>query len=132
MKLSFKLTGVEQLAREMKRVEKRVTAELAAALEHEAKALLEQANQVAPRESGEMVRSGVVSSDVQPAKGTVEVAVAYLDEKAAAVHEGFHGGKDSEGVLPGEKWFEQTLNAFEPGFQRRIAARLQRVTGGGS
>lgn len=128
MKLGFKLTGVEHLAREMKRVEKRVNAELAAALQDEARALLEQANQVAPRESGELVRSAGVSSEVS--RGTVDVVAAYLDEKAAAVHEGFHGGKDSEGVLPGEKWFEQTLSAFEPGFHRRLAERLKRVMGG--
>lgn len=129
MKVTIELKGVSELQRALKAKEKEFLAELGDALPEEGEALMTAANAVAPSETGEMIASSSVTTEVK--RGSVQVAAAYLDEKAAAVHEGFHGGKDVDGTLPGEKWFEQTLNSFEPGFEQRIAARLKRVTGGG-
>lgn len=125
--MNLNVRGLEQLSRGAARIERQLKAQLEKELIKEGKSLLDQANAVAPTETGEMVASSSVTSEVR--EGKVSVAAAYLDEKAAAVHEGFHGGKDSEGVLPGEKWFEKTLNGFAPGFEERVAAGLKREVG---
>lgn len=127
----MKLEGGEQLRRALKKKEKEFLRELATALPAEGQALMTSANAAAPRVRGELAGSSSVTSVVQEQKGRVRVAAAYLDEKAAAVHEGVHWGQKVEGTS-GFKWYERALNAFEGGFVERIGARLKRLVGGGS
>ncbi len=127
----MKLEGGAALKRALKRQEKAFIRELASALPAEGEALMASANAAAPRASGELAGSSSVTSVVQESKGRVRVAAAYEDPKAAAVHEGVHWGQKIEGTS-GFKWFERTLNAFEPGFVQRIGARLKRLVGGGA
>lgn len=127
----MKVEGGEQLRRALKRQEQRFIDEMAKAIPEEAAALMASANATAPRKSGALVASAVVSSALQPKRGSVKAAAAYTDEKAAAVHEGVHWGAHIENTR-GFKWFERALNRFEPGFLERIAARLKRLVGGGS
>lgn len=125
----LQLKGMEKLRRALKKQPERFFAEMAMALPAEAQALMGQANGAAPRKSGELAGSSSVTSVVQVRKGRVRVAAAYLDEKAAAVHEGVHWGAHIEGTR-GFKFFERALNAFEGGFASRIVARLKRIAGG--
>lgn len=125
----LQLKGMEQLRRALKKQPERFIAEMARALPAEARALMGQANAAAPRVSGELAGSSSVTELVQVQKGRVRVAAAYLDEKAAAVHEGVHWGQHIEGTA-GFKWFERALFAFEPGFGERIVARLKALTEG--
>lgn len=128
----MRLEGGAQLRRALKRQEQRFLAELATALPEEGTSLMASANAAAPRASGTLAASSSVTHVVQAKKGRVRVAVAYLDEKAAAVHEGIHWGRKTAQQTKGFKWFERALGAFEPGFVERIAGRLRRLVGGGS
>ena len=125
----MKLEGGEALRKALQRQEEAFLRELADTLPAEGQALMGAANAAAPRVSGTLVASSSVTSVVQ--KGRVRVAAAYLDEKAAAVHEGVHWGHHIEGT-PHFKWYERVLNGFEGGFLERIASRLKRLVGGGS
>lgn len=128
--MALEVKGLEQLKRELRKQKRAFFQEMAAALPVEAEKLMSQANTAAPRASGELVSSANVSVVLQESKGRVRVAAAYLDEKAAAVHEGVHWGGKVEGTR-GFKWYERAFNAFEVGFIERIAQRLRRLTGGG-
>lgn len=125
------IKGMAQLRRAVKKQPARFLAEMAVALPAEAQTLMAQATAVAPRSSGELAASASVTSVVQARKGRVRVAAAYLDDKAAAVHEGVHWGAHVEGTR-GFKFFERTLNSFEGGFASRIVSRLKRLVRGGS
>lgn len=131
MNVLMKLHGGEQLRKALKKIEKEFLAELAVALPEEGNSLMAAANATAPRGTGTLAASSSVTTVVQEAKGRVRVAAAYLDEKAAAVHEGIHWGQKVEGTA-GFKWFERALNSFEGGFVERIGARLKRLVGGGA
>lgn len=126
----LKLEGGEALRKALRSKEKEFLRELGAALPEEGNALMATANAAAPRESGQLAGSSSVTSVVQEDQGRVRVAAAYTDPKAAAVHEGVHGGHHVE--TKHMKWFEQALHAFETGFFSRIGARLRRIVGGGS
>lgn len=127
----MQLEGEKELRKAIKRQERAFLEEMAAALPDEGEKLMAIADAAAPRMTGELASSSSVTSVVQPSKGRVKVAAAYLDEKAAAVHEGVHGGRHVEGTR-GFKFFEHAFNSFEAGFVQRIAARLKRLVGGGS
>lgn len=127
----MRVEGGAQLKRALKKKREEFLREMAAALPDEGQALMAQANVAAPRASGTLVGSSSVTTVEQRAKGRVRVAAAYLDPKAAAVHEGLHWGRHVPGTK-GFKWYERTLAAFEGGFVERIAARLRRLVGGGS
>lgn len=127
----MQLEGGEELRKALKRQEKAFFDEMAAALPEEGQNLMAVADAAAPRLTGQLVSSSSVTSEVKPSKGRVKVAAAYLDEKAAAVHEGVHGGHHVEGTR-GFKFFERVLHSFEAGFVQRIAARLKRLVGGGA
>lgn len=121
--------GGDELRRALQRKAEEVARELAVALPQEGTALMAEANALAPRSSGELVSSSSVTTAVTGKGKKVRVAASYLDEKAAAVHEGVHWGKKIQGTR-GFKWFERALNAFTPGFIERIVARLRRLVGG--
>jgi len=126
----MKMSGGEALRKALKKKEKEFFAAMANELPQEAQKLMQSANALAPRDTGELAGSSSVTSAVQPEKGRVRVAAAYLDEKAAAVHEGVHFGRHIEGTR-GFKFYERALNAFEGGFVERIGAKLKRLVGGG-
>jgi len=125
----MKLEGAKELKRALRKQEKLFFAEMAQALPEEGQTLMSSANAAAPTKSGALKASAQVSSVVQEKRGRVRVAAAYVDEKAAAVHEGIHWGAKVEGTK-GFKWYERALNGFEAGFVERIAARLRRLVGG--
>ncbi|MHB1065425.1 MAG: hypothetical protein ACYC1Z_13220 [Georgenia sp.] len=125
----MELEGGPALLRALRRQEKAFLDELANALPAEGQALMNSANAKAPRGSGTLAGSSSVTTEVNESKGRVRVAAAYLDEKAAAVHEGVHWGEKVEGTK-GFKWYERVLNGFEAGFVSRIGARLKRMVGG--
>ncbi len=130
MNVLVKLEGAEQLRKALKKKEKEFLAAMANGLPQEAQVLMQSANSAAPRLTGKLASSSSVTSSVQPEKGRVRVAAAYLDEKAAAVHEGVHWGRHIEGTS-GFKWYEKAFNAFQAGFVQRIGDRLKRLVGGG-
>ncbi len=99
-------------------------------LPEEAQLLRQAADAKAPALSGELRSSSEVSSEKTRTQGT-RAAVAYLDEKAAAVHEGIHYGHHLKGTK-GFKWLENATNEFQTGFVQRVAAKLRAVIGGGS
>lgn len=125
----MKLEGAEQLRRELKRQEVRFFGEMAQALPEEAAALMAAANAEAPRATGTLAASSSVTKEIDNSDRTVRVVAAYLDEKAAAVHEGIHWGEHFE--TRGMKWFERAKNGFERGVVERIGDRLRRIVGGG-
>lgn len=130
MNVLMKLEGGAALRKALKKKEKEFFAEMQTALQGESARLHGAAESQTPAASGTLLMSLTTSSAVQPTKGSVRYAVAYLDEKAAAVHEGVHWGHKVEGT-GGFKWFEKALNSFEAGFVQRIGARLKRLVGGG-
>lgn len=121
--------GGDALRKALQRKSAEVAREMEIALPQEGAALMAQANAIAPKATGELVASSSVTSAVTRKGQRVRVAAAYLDEKAAAVHEGVHWGKKIQGTR-GFKWFERALNAFTPGFIERIVARLRKLVGG--
>ena len=121
--------GGDVLRRALQKKAAEVAREMELALPQEGAALMAQANALAPRASGELVASSSVTSAVTGKGSKVRVAVAYTDEKAAAVHEGLHHNRKVEGTR-GFKWFERAMNAFTPGFIERVVARLRRLVGG--
>lgn len=120
-----KVEGGDELRRALRAVPGRFVKELESALPEEGRRLEVAANAQAPRLTGQLIASSSVTQ--QSSDEHVDVAVAYLDSKAAAVHEGVHHGKRVRG-LRSFKWFERTLHLFEAGFVERIAARLRRLT----
>jgi hypothetical protein len=126
----MKLEGAEKLRRELKRQEVRFFGEMARALPEEGEALMQAANAQAPRATGTLAASSSVTKEIDNSDRTVRVMAAYLDEKAAAVHEGIHWGVKVEDTK-GFKWFERAKNAFEAGVVGRIGDRLRRIVGGG-
>ncbi len=121
--------GGEALRKALTKKSAEVAREMALALPQEGAALMAQANALAPRATGELVGSSSVTSAVTRKGAKVAVAAAYLDEKAAAVHEGVHWGKKVQGTR-GFKWFERALQGFQAGFIERIVARLRHLVGG--
>lgn len=128
MKMRVEVRGDRELIRALRKQQARFTDELAAALPDEARRLEAAANAAAPSETGELRASSAVSEGGQ--RGKVEVAVAYTDEKAAAVHEGVFGGRDTDKGRA-FKWFERAFNAWEGGAAERIVARLRALVKGG-
>lgn len=124
------IEGGDELLKALRKKPREFLALLAQRLPIEGQALMSAANAAAPRRTGTLAASSLVTSVVQEAKGVVRVAAAYTDEKAAAVHEGLHWGEHIEGT-PGFKWFEKATNSFEQGFVERVAQDLQKLTGGG-
>lgn len=122
----MKLEGGEQLRKALRAKEREFLAEMSAALPEEGQKLMSAAAAAAPRDSGELAGSAAVSSALTKKGTRVRVAAAFLDEKAAAVHEGVHWGHHIEGTR-GFKWYERIFNAFEGGFVERIAAKLRRL-----
>lgn len=92
----------------------------------EAAALISEANAAVPVESGELKASSFTSSGLT-AKGNTAATAGYEDEKAPAVHEGFHGGKQIE--TPNRFWLQTVANRFAPGFARRMASTAKWVFG---
>lgn len=121
--------GGEALRKALTKKSAEVAREMELALPHEGAALMAQANALAPRATGELVGSSSVTSAVTRKGAKVAVAAAYLDEKAAAVHEGVHWGKKIQGTR-GFKWFERAFNAFQQGAVERIVTRLRKLVGG--
>lgn len=125
------LHGDEALKRQLRRQQQRFFEEMARALPEEAQALIGQANPAAPASSGALAASSSVTVVEQQRRGRVRAAAAYLDEKAAAVHEGVHWGRFHPGTR-GFKWLERVFGGFGAGALQRIALRLSRLVGGGS
>lgn len=124
----MKLEGGEALRKALLKKQAEFLAEMAKALPVEAEKLMAQGKAAAPKASGELAASALVSS-ASARKGTrLKFAAAFLDEKAAAVHEGVHWRKHVDGTK-GFKFFERVFHAFEPGFVQRIADRLRRLVG---
>lgn len=127
----LKIEGGAALKRELRKLAKQFLAVMHDELQAQGNALMASANAAAPRASGTLAASSLVTSVLQEKKGRARVAVAYLDEKAAAVHEGVHWGAHIEGTR-GFKFFEKSFNAMEPQMIDAIAKRLRAVIGGGS
>lgn len=128
--MALEVKGLEQLKRELRRQQRAFFEEMAKALPEEGQSLIRQATAAAPKATGELAGRSLVSVEVKESKGTVRVAAAFTDEKAAAVHEGVHWNEKVPGTR-GFKWFERVWNGFEPGLLERIAKRLRRLTRGG-
>lgn len=121
--------GGDALRKALQKKSAEVAREMSLALPQEGAALMAQANAIAPKATGELVASSSVTSAVTRKGTKVAVAAAYLDEKAAAVHEGVHWGKKIQGTR-GFKWFERAFRAFQSAAIERIVARLRRLVGG--
>jgi hypothetical protein len=126
----FKIEGLDQLKRQLKKMKRQMFEEMKTALAEEAARLHGAAETQTPAASGELLMSLQRSSAVSPTKGSVQHVVAYTDEKAAAVHEGIHWGHKVEGTA-GFKWFERTFNAFHPAAAQRIVGRLKSLVARG-
>lgn len=127
---ALEVRGLEELKRELRKQKRAFFEEMARALPEEGQSLMQQATAAAPKASGELAGSSLLSVEVKDSKGSVRVAAAFTDDKAAAVHEGVHWGGFVAGTR-GFKFYERVFNAFEVGFIERIAQRLRRLTGGG-
>jgi hypothetical protein len=125
--MALEVKGLEQLKRELLKKKRLFVDEVRNFVPPETQKLVAQAAAAAPRASGELASSASASWEMS--KTGVEAVAAFTDEKAAAVHEGVHGGKHVEGT-GGFKWFEQVFNAFEVGFIERLANRLRAALGG--
>lgn len=122
--------GADELRRNLRKFEKRFLEEMEQVLPREVETLMTQARHEAPARSGELRASASITSDMKPKRGRFRVVGAYLDEKAAAVHEGIHWGKKVEGGTKGMKWFERVANAWAPESAKRVVARLRALVGG--
>ena len=125
----MKLEGGEELRKALKAKEREFLDEMAAALPEEGQRLMGAAVAAAPRASGELASSASVTTARTRKGSRIRVAAAFLDDKAAAVHEGVHWNHHIEGTR-GFKWYERVFNAFEGGFVERIGARLKRLVSG--
>jgi hypothetical protein len=125
----MKVEGGDALRRALQKKAAEVAREMELALPQEGEALRRQGDATVPRATGELAASSSVTSAVLKRGTRVKVAVAYLDEKAAAVHEGVHFGRKVKGTR-GFKWLERAMQRFEAGFVERIVARLRRLVGG--
>lgn len=131
MKTVMVLSGETELIRNLKKLRAQFSDEMRDALTEEAARLHGEAEAVTPAASGKLLSSLTTSSATQPSKGRNRFAVAYLDEKAAAVHEGIHGGRHAKHETAHFKWFEKVFNRFERGAVERITQRLRRLVSGG-
>lgn len=127
--IAVKVTGVEEMKRRLRQERDRLARELEDAIADEGRQLLTEANQLAPRASGELVESAVVVA--QRDRDGATAVVAYTDEKAAAVHEGVFGGHDTNKGAH-FKWLERALSAFVGGFRARLAKRMRATMRGGA
>lgn len=122
----MKVEGGEQLRKALQAKEREFLEEMAATLPEEGQKLMSAAAAAAPRASGELAGSASVTMAKTRKGSRIRVAAAFLDEKAAAVHEGVHWGHHIEGTR-GFKWYERVFHSFEGGFVERIAAKLRRL-----
>lgn len=131
-RVKMTVSGADELKRRITGLSQAFLKEMEQAIPEEAKGLMAAANALAPRVSGKLIESSVVTSEVKSNK--VLAAASYTDEKAAAVHEGVHWGlsrvKDPRYHLDHLKWYERALNAFAPGFSERMVTRLRKLVGG--
>lgn len=126
----MKMEGGDELRKALKKRPLEFLAEMDIALTEETARLRGAAESETPAASGTLLMSLTTSSAKQPQKGRLRFAVAYTDEKAAAVHEGIHWNRFVEGTA-GFKWFERAFNAFEPAAGQRIVQRLRTLVARG-
>lgn len=129
VRLLASIEGGEELRKALKKHEARFLAEMRAALPDEGAKVMAVAQAEAPRGTGTLAASAAISKSNSRTK--TRVAVGFLDEKAAAVHEGVHWGHFVEGTR-GFKWFERAWLRMESGIVDRIVQRLRRIVGGGA
>lgn len=123
------IEGGEELRRALKKHEARFLEVMREALPEEAEKVKSVATVEAPRGTGTLASSAALVKSNGRTK--VRVAVGFLDEKAAAVHEGIHWGHFVEGTT-GFKWFEKAFARMQGGILERIVQRLRRIAGGGA
>lgn len=87
-------------------------------LRAEANGLQVSANADVPKLSGELAASSFTDVGLTQ-RGNPAATVGYDAPYAAAVHEGFHGGKQT--VTPRQFWLQSAANRFAPGFAQRMA-----------
>jgi hypothetical protein len=121
--------GGEALRKALTKKSAEVAREMAIALPAEGQTLMQTAGATVPRATGELAGSSSVTSSLTKKGQRVRVAAAYLDEKAAAVHEGLHWGKKIQGTK-GFKWFQRAFDAYKSAAIGRIVERLRRLVGG--
>lgn len=119
------LKGQAELFRALRKVEGKFLDELEKALPDEAERLMGDANALAPSVSGTLLASASVSSSTNAKRTKIKAVAAYLDEKAAAVHEGIHWGRKTKKQQRGFKWFERAINGALSGTASRIVSRLK-------
>lgn len=91
---------------------------LVGTLRAEAAKLEAEANSYVPVESGELKSSSFVDAGLTE-HGNPAATMGYDLPRAAAVHEGFHGGKQTK--TPNQFWLQTSANRAAPGFVKRIA-----------
>jgi hypothetical protein len=122
----MKVEGGEELRRRLLKFQKQMIDAMERELPAEGRKLEAASNALAPRASGELKASSSVTDHVNAKRTKVRVAVAYLLERAAAVHEGVHWGQKVKGTR-GFKWMERATNAWKPEAVSRIVEALRRV-----
>jgi len=96
----------------------RIRPALVGALRAEAAKLETEANSYVPVESGELQSSSFVDAGTTE-RGNPIATMGYEAPYAAAVHEGFHGGKQTK--TPHQFWLQTSANRAAPGFVQRMA-----------
>lgn len=100
---------------------------LVGALRAEGARLEVEANSYAPTKTGELKSSSFVDAGVTQ-HGTPAATMGYDLPRAAAIHEGFHGGKQTQ--TQGRYWLQKSANRAAPGFLKRIGQVVSGVIGG--
>lgn len=127
MRIKLSMYGDRRVWAEMRKKQTEFLEAMLSWLPAQGDELLAIAQRDAPKASGKLARTGVVS--VQTLKNRVRVAVAFTDDKAAAVHEGIHWRVKVDGTR-GYKWFEKGFVKWAPQFVPGAADILRRIAGG--
>ena len=123
-RIELKLTGIEQVQRNLRRFGKTANAEFVRALVSEAKLVIAKSQVFVPRDTGALASTGIVPRPMVAA-GSVTVEMRYGGAKAPYAlkqHEDFtYRHKSPQQV----KYLEAAFWPAVPGLTRRIALRLK-------
>ena len=123
IRAGFRLEGDKALYRAIRAMRDQVLGELRPFIVREAMNLLQQAERMEPRATGELSNSKAIIP-LRERNGLIEVAAAYTSEKSAPVHEGIFGYAKLGGGYAHYKWFERALEAEEQNFAERARQAL--------
>lgn len=132
----FKLTGIEEVKRNLEAWERSALASLISAVDSCGEDLLQKSKALAPKLTGDLEDSGakngvtVTATEASTSVGFHKIYAARRHEEAARPGLITRGKPDVDGMRPGRKYLARPLQRYAQRYLGVIANALRSVTGG--